>query len=69
MRAKADYLAKIGDKGAAVKAYAATESKSAGSGPKLDLVFSLLRYAFHINCFWIQRYRTRQQYARMRRSA
>jgi len=43
LRAKADYLAKIGDKGAAVKAYAATESKSAGSGPKLDLVFSLLR--------------------------
>ena len=42
-RAKADYLAKIGDREAAGKAYAVTEEKTAGAGQKLDLVFSLLR--------------------------
>lgn len=43
-RAKADYLAKIGDRAAAGKAYAVTEEKTAGANQKLDLVFSLLRY-------------------------
>lgn len=42
-RAKADFLAKIGDREAAGKAYAVTEKKTAGAGQKLDLVFSLLR--------------------------
>ena len=41
--AKADYLAEIGDKDAATEAYAATEAKTAGAGPKMDLAFSLLR--------------------------
>lgn len=45
--AKADYLASIMDKEAAVKAYEATEAKTAGAGPKMDLVFSLLR---HVGC-------------------
>lgn len=43
LHAKADYLALIGSREAAVKAYAATEAKTAGSGNKMDLVFSLLR--------------------------
>ena len=42
-RAKADYLAKIGDRQEAGKAYTVTEGKTAGAGQKLDLVFSLLR--------------------------
>jgi 26S proteasome regulatory subunit N7 len=41
--AKADYFAEIGDKDAAIDAYAATEAKTAGAGPKMDLAFSLLR--------------------------
>ncbi len=44
LHAKADYLAAIGDRDAAVKAYAATEAKTAGSGNKMDLVFSQIRY-------------------------
>eukprot|EP00197_Chlamydomonas_leiostraca_P006357 CAMPEP_0202865208 /NCGR_PEP_ID=MMETSP1391-20130828/5343_1 /ASSEMBLY_ACC=CAM_ASM_000867 /TAXON_ID=1034604 /ORGANISM="Chlamydomonas leiostraca, Strain SAG 11-49" /LENGTH=387 /DNA_ID=CAMNT_0049545013 /DNA_START=77 /DNA_END=1240 /DNA_ORIENTATION=+ len=43
LHAKADYLALIGDKEAAVEAYAATEAKTAGSGNKMDLVFSQIR--------------------------
>jgi hypothetical protein len=42
--AKADYLASVADRGAAVAAYATTEAKAAGSGAKMDLVFSQLRY-------------------------
>lgn len=42
-RAKADYLAQIGDKEAATAAYALTESKTAGAAQRLDLVFSLMR--------------------------
>lgn len=42
-RAKADYLAKIGDKDGATAAYALTEKKTAGAAQKLDLVFSLMR--------------------------
>ena len=41
--AKAEYLADIGDRGAAAEAYTATEAKTAGAGPKMDLAFSLLR--------------------------
>ena len=41
--ARADYLAKIGDKEGAVKAYAATEEKTTGSGNKVDLVLSQIR--------------------------
>lgn len=43
LHAKADYLASIGDKEAAVEAYAAAEAKTAGSGNKMDLVFSQIR--------------------------
>lgn len=43
MLAKANYLADIGDKEAARKAFDETAEKTAGSGPKLDLVFSMLR--------------------------
>lgn len=43
MLAKANYLAKIGDREAARKAFDETAEKTAGSGPKLDLVFSMLR--------------------------
>ena len=43
-RAKADYLAKIGDKAGATDAYAITEKKTAGAAQRLDLVFSLMRY-------------------------
>jgi 26S proteasome regulatory subunit N7 len=46
LHAKADYLALIGDKEAAVAAYAATEAKTAGSGNKMDLVFSQIRCAW-----------------------
>lgn len=42
-RARADYLARIGDKEAAIAAYAVTEQKTAGAAQKLDLVFSLMR--------------------------
>lgn len=46
--AKADYLATIGDKPAAFAAYAVTEGKSAGSGPKMDIAFSCARLCmFH----------------------
>ncbi len=41
--AKADYLAGIGDRAAAARALDATEAKTAGAGPKMDLAFSLLR--------------------------
>lgn len=44
-RAKADYLAKIGDKEGATAAYEVTEKKTAGAAQKLDLVFSLMRSA------------------------
>lgn len=42
--AKAEYLAGIGDREAAVKAYKDTEAKTAGSGNKMDLVFNQIRY-------------------------
>eukprot|EP00798_Chlamydomonas_sp_ICE-L_P025811 gene25811-11486_t len=41
--AKANFLCSIGDRDAAVEAYAATEAKTAGSGNKVDLVFNKLR--------------------------
>ena len=47
-RAKADYLAKIGDKEGATEAYALTEKKTAGAAQKLDLVFSLMRSAHFV---------------------
>lgn len=43
LHAKADYLASLGDRAAAVEAYKATEAKTAGSGNKMDLVFSQIR--------------------------
>jgi 26S proteasome regulatory subunit N7 len=49
--AKADYLAKIGDKQAAVAAYKETEEKTTGSGNKVDLVFSQIRCACQIRLF------------------
>ncbi|KAG1654442.1 hypothetical protein FOA52_009160 [Chlamydomonas sp. UWO 241] len=41
--AKADYLCSLGDKDAAIAAYAAAEGKSAGAGAKMDLAFSQIR--------------------------
>lgn len=41
--ARADYLAKLGDKEGAVKAYATTEERTTGSGNKVDLVLSQIR--------------------------
>mmetsp|Transcript_19099 Transcript_19099/g.32770 ORF Transcript_19099/g.32770 Transcript_19099/m.32770 type:complete len:387 (+) Transcript_19099:65-1225(+) len=49
--AKADYLCSIGDREAAVKAYKETEGKTAGSGNKMDLVFSQTRLAMFY-CDW-----------------
>lgn len=43
MLEKANYLADIGDRDAANKAFEEAKEKTAGSGPKLDLVFSMLR--------------------------
>lgn len=43
LQAKADYLCSIGDRAAAMEAYAAAESKPAGVGPKMDLAFSQIR--------------------------
>lgn len=43
LHAKADYLAQLGDKEAAIQAYKVTEEKTAGSGNKVDLVFSQIR--------------------------
>lgn len=43
MIAKAEYLADIGDQEEAAKAFDAAMEKTAGSGPKMDLVFSMLR--------------------------
>lgn len=41
--AKADFLAKIGDKESALVAYAETEKKTVAMGQRMDLVFSILR--------------------------
>jgi 26S proteasome regulatory subunit N7 len=41
--AKADYLCKIGDRAAAVEAYKKVEETAAGSGLKMDNVFTMLR--------------------------
>lgn len=43
LHAKAEFLARIGDKEAALKAYQATEEKTAGVGSKVDLAFSQMR--------------------------
>ncbi|KAL4444612.1 hypothetical protein ABPG77_002429 [Micractinium sp. CCAP 211/92] len=43
LQAKADYLCSIGDHAGALDAYAAAEAKTAGVGPKMDLVFSQIR--------------------------
>lgn len=43
--AKADYLAGIMDAAGAAAAYEVAEGKTAGAGPKMDLVFSMLRCA------------------------
>ena len=40
---KAEYMRPAGDREAAAAAYKDTEEKTTGSGPKLDLVFSMLR--------------------------
>lgn len=42
---RADFYARIGDKEAALKAYAETLEKSVGSGSRIDLVFSVCRLA------------------------
>uniref|UniRef100_A0A7S3VTM2 26S proteasome regulatory subunit RPN7 n=1 Tax=Dunaliella tertiolecta TaxID=3047 RepID=A0A7S3VTM2_DUNTE len=44
---KAEYLAMVGDKDAAFAAFAVTEGKSAGSGPKMDIVFSQARLCMY----------------------
>jgi len=44
--AKAEYLARIGDKEGAAAAFATAEAKSAGSGPKMDIAFSQVRWAW-----------------------
>lgn len=44
LQAKADYLCSIGDHAGALDAYAAAEAKTAGVGPKMDLVFSQIRW-------------------------
>jgi 26S proteasome regulatory subunit N7 len=41
--AKADFLAKIGNREAAMEAFAATEKKTVAMGQKMDLMFSILR--------------------------
>ncbi|GAB4822362.1 hypothetical protein N2152v2_009408 [Parachlorella kessleri] len=41
--AKAEYLASIMDRARAKEAFEAAEAKTAGAGPKMDLVFALLR--------------------------
>jgi 26S proteasome regulatory subunit N7 len=41
--AKAEFLADIGDREGATKAFEAAEAKTAGSGNKMDLVFSQIR--------------------------
>jgi hypothetical protein len=46
--AKADFLASIGDREAAVKAYKETEGKTAGSSNKMDLLFSQMRCAMSV---------------------
>lgn len=43
LTAKADYLCRIGDRNAATEAYKKAEEKTAGSGPKMDLVFNTLK--------------------------
>mmetsp|Transcript_24714 Transcript_24714/g.53924 ORF Transcript_24714/g.53924 Transcript_24714/m.53924 type:complete len:389 (+) Transcript_24714:125-1291(+) len=43
LHAKAEYLVQLGDREGAVKAFAATEEKTAGSANKMDLVFSQIR--------------------------
>ncbi|DBA66487.1 hypothetical protein WJX79_005321 [Trebouxia sp. C0005] len=43
LTAKADYLCRIGDRESARVAYKKAEEKTAGSGPKMDLVFSVLK--------------------------
>ncbi|GAA5859943.1 hypothetical protein JCM1840_001807 [Sporobolomyces johnsonii] len=46
LREKAAYLARIGDKDAAVKAHEEAFSKAAGKGTKIDLVLSIIRIGF-----------------------
>ncbi|KAL3137087.1 hypothetical protein ABBQ32_006672 [Trebouxia sp. C0010 RCD-2024] len=43
LTAKADYLCRIGSRKAAEEAYKKAEAKTAGSGPKMDMVFSTLK--------------------------
>ncbi len=38
------YYAAAGDRESATEAYKKAEEKTAGSGPKMDLVFSVLKY-------------------------
>ena len=42
--ARAEYLAKLGDREGATKAFEATEAKTSGVGNKMDLVFSQIRW-------------------------
>ncbi|GAA5962389.1 hypothetical protein JCM21900_005103, partial [Sporobolomyces salmonicolor] len=46
LRDKAAYLARIGEKDAAVKAHEEAFSKTAGKGTKIDLVLSIIRIGF-----------------------
>ncbi|GAA6043833.1 hypothetical protein JCM8097_002078, partial [Rhodosporidiobolus ruineniae] len=46
LRERASYLAKIGEKGEAVKAYEEAFEASAGKGTKIDLVLSIVRVGF-----------------------
>lgn len=41
---RAEYLAHLGDREAATKAFEATEAKTSGVGNKMDLVFSQIRW-------------------------
>ena len=43
--AKAEFLMKTGEREAAQEAFKVTEGKTAGSGPKLDITFALIRCA------------------------
>ncbi|KAL6763621.1 26S proteasome regulatory complex [Haematococcus lacustris] len=60
LHAKALYLCAIGDREAAAKAFTETEAKTAGSGKKMDLVFSQIR----LNMFYGDWHKVKVQLAR-----
>jgi len=49
--ARAEYLASIGDKKAALEAYEATDEKTVGMGGKIDISFAKIR----LGLFWRDR--------------